>query len=402
MPATAEETGLGLDGVEILNVGTHNGHAFTSEILTEIAANFPLAGFLPALKVDVGGGRPAHAEGGPAFGFVTGLRTKGAGKNKILLARLEHIRPEIMEMIDARMFDRVSVEVHETVIRNGVALRNVLGAIELLGASFPAVPNLKPVSESTRLASDSEPMVAITPFSLKEATMTEKEKKELEETKRLLAEKEQEVKKLAHEAKEAKEAAKNLVAGDDDEDGKKLLAAETEKATKLQTELDALKAKAEGDGSEVKRLAQQVATLEESQRQARVASLVGTLKVKGGMVEELSAIATWATERKPDEVIKLAAKKADEKPPEVDPLGVVQSLIEKLNSYTAYMLKEHSTGKVELSEAGEPTTRDEASLRVDELAKKAVTDGKVKTYGEGVTHVLSQDSELKKLYTAAK
>lgn len=148
-------SGETLRDVEVLRTGTFQAMdgpvTYTDPDLEAIVAAFGLVGFKPALKVDVGAGRPAHSEGGPAYGWIVGVRKAG----DLLLADFEVIDPTIAEMIRSSQYDRVSAEVIPDFKRNGTIFPFVLGAVELLGVTIPAVPDLKPVSESVGLTGGS-------------------------------------------------------------------------------------------------------------------------------------------------------------------------------------------------------------------------------------------------------
>lgn len=377
----ARHEGEVIKGVEVLRTGTFQAMegpvTYTDADLELIVAAFDKVGFAPALKVDVGGGRPAHAEGGPAFGWVTALRKS---RNK-LLADIEIVDEAIFEMVRNKQFERVSVEIIQDFKRNGRIFPFVLGAIELLGASIPAVPNLKPVSESIGLVTGNVKRFAVD-ISKEEPDMAgEKEKLEKEKAAaaKLVKDKDAEIVKLKAD-----------------------IAASTE-AEKKRKEEEAAKLKADDENATtLTAMATRVETLEREKRETVLLAIQGTCKVPS-IRHEVSVIAGWALGKAG--TVKLANEKGSG-PGEKDgaPIQLLRDLIVKVNKFAEYVMIEHTTG-AKLSEFEgdgaedfEPTNAAQAGAVVDQKALAMVAKGEAKDYKEALPKVLLANPKLKKLY----
>jgi len=125
--------------VEIMRTGTWNGKRFGNADLDELAANFTRVGFRPPVKL-------GHTDkaGDPAYGWVSSLKRV----RDRLLAGFVSVPEELITMIKAKRYNSVSVELFESLVRDGVTYRLALKAVAILGAAIPAVSGLKPLSES--------------------------------------------------------------------------------------------------------------------------------------------------------------------------------------------------------------------------------------------------------------
>lgn len=128
-----------LKGVEIFRTGEWNGDKYDERDLDEMVAAFDKVGYRPPLKL-------GHEDksGGPAYGWVTGLRKIGDK----LVADFTGLPDALAEMIRDRRFDSVSSEIFWNLKRNGEKFRRALKAVAVLGAEIPGVAGLKPLSES--------------------------------------------------------------------------------------------------------------------------------------------------------------------------------------------------------------------------------------------------------------
>jgi len=133
--------------VEIFSVGTWKGSrkvTVDSRFLDDMIYSFNMLnamvpGFEAPLKI-------GHNDrvGEPAYGWVDNLRRDG---DKIV-ADFVDVPDAMIDAIKKRHYNTVSVEVYPTVEYAGDVFRNVLGAVALLGAEWPAVKGLKPLSAS--------------------------------------------------------------------------------------------------------------------------------------------------------------------------------------------------------------------------------------------------------------
>lgn len=82
--------------------------------------------------------------GEPAYGYATNVHRDGG----TLLADFEDMPPEIVDAINAKRYNAVSVELWPEIEHAGEVFEQVLGGVALLGAEWPAVKGLKPVYAS--------------------------------------------------------------------------------------------------------------------------------------------------------------------------------------------------------------------------------------------------------------
>lgn len=81
--------------------------------------------------------------GEPAYGWVTNVRATDAGT---VLADFEGVDPAIVDSIAKKRYNAVSIELLSKLEYGGTTHENVLSGLALLGAEWPAVKGLKPVS----------------------------------------------------------------------------------------------------------------------------------------------------------------------------------------------------------------------------------------------------------------
>ena len=319
----------------------------------------------------------AIVEGGPAFGWVTALRKS---RNK-LLADIEIVDQAIFEMVRNKQFERVSVEVIQDFKRNGRIFPFVLGAIELLGASIPAVPNLKPVSESVGLVDGSVKRFSVD-ISKEDPDMAgEKEKLEREKAAaaKLTKDKDAEIVKLKADLKASEDAEAKRKA---DEEAKR--ATDDETVTTM------------------KAMATRVETLEREKRETVLLAVQGTCKIPA-IRHEVSVIAGWALGKAG--TVKLANEKGSG-PGEKDgsPIQILRDLIGKVNKFAEYVTREHTSGsdlgafEQDAEQDFVPTNAAQAGAVVDQMAQAMVAKGDAKDYKEALPKVLLANPELKKLY----
>lgn len=134
--------------IEIFAVGrwqdkTGHEQVFATADLREIAENFKRlrAVHRPPLKLGHSTNQvlQEQSDGDPALGWVEGLRVSEDGRK--LLATVEMPRA-VVELIEARLYENVSVELLLDVRYLGRRIGTVLRAVALLGADLPAVSDL--------------------------------------------------------------------------------------------------------------------------------------------------------------------------------------------------------------------------------------------------------------------
>lgn len=140
------ETGT-LSGVEVFSVGEWSGSkkvAVNSAMLDEIVANFyALNKKTPGYGVPVKLGHKTNA-GDPAFGWMSEIARTG----DTLVADFTDVPSSVIDAIGKRRYNSVSIELWPEIKSDGTIFKNVLGGVALLGAEWPAVKGLKPLSAS--------------------------------------------------------------------------------------------------------------------------------------------------------------------------------------------------------------------------------------------------------------
>lgn len=146
-----------LAGVEVFAVGTHNGDTYTLEDLEGIVAAFQaLKGFIdPPVKLGhtsdefnialagAIGVNPAmiageNGGGAIALGWVSRLRVNG----DFLEADFSDVPLPIIDLIEAKLFKKVSAEILVDFEFDGQTFPFVLSGVALLGAELPAVRSI--------------------------------------------------------------------------------------------------------------------------------------------------------------------------------------------------------------------------------------------------------------------
>jgi uncharacterized OB-fold protein len=143
------ELGAGgtLKNVEIFSAGTWRGSRevkVDGAMLDRMVANFSnlnskVSGFGVPIKL-------GHNDriGEPAYGWMSDVQRVG----DTLVADFADVDPQIVDAISKRRYNSVSVEIYPVVKYAGQVLNDVLGGVALLGAEWPAVKGLKPLSAS--------------------------------------------------------------------------------------------------------------------------------------------------------------------------------------------------------------------------------------------------------------
>lgn len=132
--------------VEIFSVGKWRGSRTveaTPAMLDQIVSNFSTINQVSGYGVPVKLGHNNRV-GEPAFGWMTSLSRNG----DVLEADFADVPPEIVDAIAKRRYNSVSIELYPMVSHAGDTFENVLGGVALLGAEWPAVKGLKPLSAS--------------------------------------------------------------------------------------------------------------------------------------------------------------------------------------------------------------------------------------------------------------
>lgn len=149
----AYDTSGKLTDVEVIRVGKWNAATgpvnVTSSMLDQIVSNFSSINQVAGYGVPVKRGHSVDA-GSPAYGWMSGIRRVG----DVLVADFADMDPAIVDAISKRRYNSVSVEMYPHVVYEGKTFSNVLGGVALLGAEWPAVKGLKPLSASMFAGAD--------------------------------------------------------------------------------------------------------------------------------------------------------------------------------------------------------------------------------------------------------
>lgn len=370
-----------IEDVEIFRVGTWNGLEFTEAHLDEMVGAFDKVGFTPALKVDTGKqGRPTHAPGGPAFGWVESIRRVGDR----LLATFRDVPSKLLQAIREKSFDRVSAEIFTKFERNGQKFGRVLSAVELLGAAVPAVAGLKPVSESLGFSADVEGQESITATiemfaeeseSVEEAEMPDKDKL-TEEQREIKAKLDESIAKLAEA--EAKVAA---------------LTEEVEKGKQSKPDTFA-------ESEERKALEAKIATLEEKDRQGWRNGLVGACKIPA-LRRHVAIFADLASTKPEDEVFTFSETDKDGKivSTEMKPRDAVESFVRDVNANAAILFQDTARAKHERAEDVEDVaiTSYEAGEKLHAFAMEIQKKNDGVDYAEALHRAREEHPDLKQI-----
>lgn len=132
---------------EIFKVGTWRGSQTveaTKEYLASIVRSYiELNSQVPGFAVPIKLGHNKRV-GEPAFGYAENVRLSEDGGT--VLADFNDVDPEIVDRIIEKKYNTVSVEIWPQVNYEGKTFSNVLSGVALLGAEWPAVKGLKPLS----------------------------------------------------------------------------------------------------------------------------------------------------------------------------------------------------------------------------------------------------------------
>lgn len=143
---TGDTTPVGtLEGVEVFAVGEWKGSRTVkadSAMLDRIVSNFTdlnikVDGFGVAAKL----GHETNP-GDPAMGWMTSI-ARVADK---LVANFADVPVAIVDAIKKRLYNSVSIEIYPQINYGGKTYKDVLGGVAFLGAEWPAVKGLKPLS----------------------------------------------------------------------------------------------------------------------------------------------------------------------------------------------------------------------------------------------------------------
>lgn len=148
-----------IKNVEIFSVGTWRGSKTveaTPALLDQIVSNFNTVNKTPGYGVSIKLGHNSRI-GEPAYGWMTDLQRV----DNTLVADFADVPPEIVDAVSKRRYNSVSVELWPLVNFDGKQVENVLGGVALLGAEWPAVKGLKPLSASLFAADWSDEKVVL-------------------------------------------------------------------------------------------------------------------------------------------------------------------------------------------------------------------------------------------------
>ncbi len=353
-----------LKGVEIMRTGTFNpgGAAAGREItigiaeLDQMVASFealvPIGGFTPVLKL-------GHAEAQKFMGQSSGAPNLGiVGKifreGEKVLANFLNVPDAVVDLIRQKRFSNVSVEVVPNLKFDGKEFSQVLTAVALLGAELPAVKGLaelasvlftevevKPIQADNIVSYEQEKQMVTYTQEQHDALLEAAVSKAVDAAKVAYAET---AERLTAERDEAVEAVKTV---------KTSFAEFTDKVASAEAETMVDSAIKDGK-------------LLPKQKEAAMA-----------FMSNLSGTVTFGDEDKSMRVMFS------------DFLGAMPS-------------------KIDTSEKGAGSTDDQdgidyanAGLKVDELARKAMTENDKLSYSDARTRVLEGDPDLKAAYSLA-
>lgn len=345
-----------LDNVEIFRAGVWNGDRYTTKDLDDIVSAFEHTGFKPPLKL-------GHREnsGDPAYGWVANIRRSGDR----IVASFTDLPEPIFEAIKQKRFNSVSSEIFFNLKRNGVVFRRALKAVALLGAEIPAVSGLKPLHDSFKgLSAESESVytLRLEDFMNKDDKVNDDVKSSDEDTAAKLTEAEEKIKQLTAKLNKADDSALEI---------KRL-------------------------NETVVELTDKMAKTEEARRQESIRSKVDKLRIPA-LREHIHAIYDLATNS--EETVKFTVNDGDD-PSDVNPIAVVDDLVERLNTHTEKLFRELSVnGDLERDDTPR-NDGDRVDLEVDRLTKAYMAKNKIKDYSEAMNAVLDdpENRALKSKY----
>lgn len=135
-----------IKNVQIMRVGKWRGSRevnITRDTLAEIAHNFATINQIDGFGVP---GKLGHtsAVGEPANGWVRAVRHEGDA----LFADFSDVPSQIVDLVRARRYNAVSVELMPKITYEGTDYTNVLSGVAFLGSEWPAIKGMKPLSAS--------------------------------------------------------------------------------------------------------------------------------------------------------------------------------------------------------------------------------------------------------------
>ena len=384
--------GQTISDVEIFRVGTWNGDKYVAKDLDDMVAAFDGIGYRPPVKL-------GHKEdsGDPAYGWVASLKRVGDK----LIATFEDIPDKLFTAIKNRQFDTVSSEIFWNIKRNGSTFRRALKAVAILGAEIPAVADLKPLRDSVEAFTGSDMSLVHSytvslhrkgktqmPKNLKDAvarrTALQAELKDEQDASKItelqaeligVTEKIEAFKDAEHEAKLA-EAADKARGGDD-----------AVKVASLQEEVEAMRT--------------ELAESREATRREKVTKRVADLTIPS-LRNNIASLYDLATKADAGKVAFMTIDKDTGKKStaDVDPVNVVDDLVDRLNRFSDKLFSEHSIrGISERDEDPDPNESDDPGIEVDRRAKAHMAEHKGE-YSDAVHAVLNADPALAKRYNA--
>lgn len=336
-----------VSGVEILRVGTWNGHKFTRESLAAMVDAFDRVGFVPPVKL-------GHDEDprAPAFGWVEKIWTQ----DDVLLADFRDMPDELVEQIRAKRYDNVSIEAWSNLSRDGKSYPTVLKAVAILGAHPPGVSGLKPLSAAMGFAENAE---MFSTYPEERSPMADPQDKQAPEA--------------------------------------KVIAPDPAITLEL-AELRKRMASMEDAGLRIQKLQEEVtaahAQLDETRREkirGEIEATVGQLKIPA-IRPHVRALMAMAAEDGKAKVIKFQAI-GDDAERETTAIGIVRDLIERLNANGAFMFAEHSHG-VDGSRDDEDLTATDPSAKLLQLAQQLATKNGL-TLGAATQAILADPAHRK-------
>jgi hypothetical protein len=137
-----------MKSVEIFKVGKWRD-AYGREVnvdnamVDQIVENFASLNSIPGFNVPIKLGHNDNV-GEPAYGWVSDVRNIDG----VLTADFADMDPAIVDAVKKRRYNTVSIELRPKVEFQGKTFPNVLSGVALLGAEWPAVKGLKPLSAS--------------------------------------------------------------------------------------------------------------------------------------------------------------------------------------------------------------------------------------------------------------
>lgn len=336
-----------LKGVQIFKTGTWRGSRTvdaTPKMLKQIVDNFGTINQVDGYGVPVKIGHN-DAVGAPAYGWMTNVTSNG----DVLTADFADVPLPIIDAIGKRRYNSVSVELFPSITYGDKTFENVLGGVALLGAEWPAVKGLKPLSAASSFADAGDHLVL---------TMTEEPD-------------------VADETKFTQATTDALV-----------LAAETRLKAEHATVLSAEQAKTTAAETRAKTAEDALAKFRDDQDQAKIDAVITAAEKDGKIVPANKVkIASFAA----------AVMKSTDPAARAELLSTFGELVTGLKGKVSFT--EKGAGHVDDGVAQGQKTSD----IIDEKAKSLMrADKTVKTYADAVKRVLADDDDLRHAYAAGE